>query len=268
MKDIISSIVDISQVTDELPFSVYSSVYEQKILNVPVSKPLLIVVINGDKHLGQQREVVCRAGQFIFLSDSPAVHMRNIPIDNSYYALLIEFDYEDFADLPAHEAKSAEYILGDTTASLQQCLQQFIDCCAWAPEAILALRRKEILLLLYHLGYVGVISMMGKPKLSHKIHDLFHERNFQELSLDSICDHFAMSESTLRRKLKSEDTSLKALKDNARLGFSLHLLQTTSHPIGLIAEKCGYSSQSRFTERFKTHFGLTPSSLRKTKLEE
>lgn len=77
-----------------------------------------------------------------------------------------------------------------------------------------------------------------------------------------------MSESTLRRKLKSELTSVQEIKDKTRQGLALHLLQTTQYSIGIIAEKCGYQSQSRFTERFKKHFGLTPSDLRKTKMTE
>jgi transcriptional regulator GlxA family with amidase domain len=62
--------------------------------------------------------------------------------------------------------------------------------------------------------------------------------------------------------------NLQDIKDRARLSLGLHLLQTTVEPIGIVAEKCGYHSQSRFTERFKTHFGLTPSELRKTKMTD
>jgi AraC-like DNA-binding protein len=56
------------------------------------------------------------------------------------------------------------------------------------------------------------------------------------------------------------------LNGDKKLGLGLHLLQTTLHSIVLIAEKCGYQSQSRFTDRFKGRFGLTPSELRKTKM--
>jgi AraC-like DNA-binding protein len=72
----------------------------------------------------------------------------------------------------------------------------------------------------------------------------------------------------LRRKLKLEGTSVQDIKDQARLGLALHLLQTSSNSIGMIADKCGYQSQSRFTERFKKRFGLTPSELRKTKMTD
>lgn len=76
----------------ELPFAVYSSIKEQHLLNVPIVKPILIVVLSGDKELGKDNEFVCHSGEFIFLSDSPSINMRNIPKDKEYFALLIEFD--------------------------------------------------------------------------------------------------------------------------------------------------------------------------------
>ena len=72
----------------------------------------------------------------------------------------------------------------------------------------------------------------------------------------------------IRRKLKQEGTSIQDIKDQVKLGAGLHLLQTTLEPIGLIAQICGYHSQSRFTDRFKARFGLTPSQLRKTKMTD
>ena len=67
-----------------------------------------------------------------------------------------------------------------------------------------------------------------------------------------------------RVEVLAEGTGLQAIKDAVRLGRALHLLQTTALPIGVIAGRCGYSSQSRFAARFKARFGLTPSALRKT----
>ena len=75
----------------DLPFSVYSSIKEQELLNVPIIKPLLILVLSGKKALGKQNELACQAGDFIFLSTNPALDMRNIPKDNEYFALLIDF---------------------------------------------------------------------------------------------------------------------------------------------------------------------------------
>ena len=68
MVNLLSTIKNIIKEKRELPFSVYSSIKEQKLLNVPIVKPLLIIVLNGDKKLGKDNELICHAGDFIFLS--------------------------------------------------------------------------------------------------------------------------------------------------------------------------------------------------------
>ncbi|MEH6443723.1 MAG: helix-turn-helix transcriptional regulator [Oceanospirillaceae bacterium] len=268
MANLLSTIRNTLNENRELPFCVYTAIKEQKLLNVPIAKPLLIVVLNGDKELGKDSELVCQRGDFIFLSDSPAINMRNIPQDKEYFALLIEFDYQDFNGLQVSTSNSKDYFIGKTTPVLEKCLQQFVESALWAPPQVWSLRKREIIELLCYMGHREVLSLIGNPKIKDRLHEMYIEQGFNELTTQSICERLAMSESTLRRKLKSEGTSVQEIKDQARLGLGLHLLQTTRHSIGLIADKCGYQSQSRFTERFKGRFGLTPSELRKTKMTD
>ena len=255
----------------DLPFSVYSSVKEQKLLNVPIVKPLLILVLSGKKALGKQNELACQAGDFIFLSANPALDMRNIPKDNEYFALLIDFEEQDYKGLQKVSDKKHHYCVGKSTLTLERCLQQFVESSLWAPKALWSSRKREIITLLCHMGYHEVLSLIDKPTLVRQLHDLFIEKSLQcnqesPLTIGNICIDLAMSESTLRRKLKTQGTSVQQIKDQARLGLGLHLLQTSHYSIGLIAQKCGYLSQSRFSDRFKKLFGLTPSELRKTKM--
>ena len=252
----------------EFPFSVYTSFKEQKLLNDPIPKPLLIVVLNGDKELGKDETSICHAGDFVFLSDSPAINMRNIPQNKDYYALVIEFDYQDFSGLQINRSNKQDYLIGATTPTLEKCLQQFVDISAHTPKEVWSLRKREIIEMLCHIGHSDVLSLLGTPKVKDKVHDLFVAQNFQELSIEYICSQLITSASTLRRKLKLEGTNVQEIKNKARLGFGFHLLQTTRHSIGLIAEKCGYQSQSRFTDKFKSLYGLTPSELRKTKMAD
>jgi AraC-like DNA-binding protein len=268
MGNLLSTIRDTLNENRELPFSVYTSIEEQRLLNVPIAKPLLIVVLNGDKELGKDNELICHSGNFIFLSDSPAINMRNIPKDKEYFALLIEFDYQDFNDLQINVANKKDYLIGKTTPALEKILQQFVEISLWAPVEVWSLRKREIITLLCHMGHRDILSLLGNPKVKDRLHEMFVKRGFHELTTEYICEQLAMSESTLRRKLKLEGASVQEIKDQARLGLGLHLLQTTRHSIGFIADKCGYQSQSRFTDRFKGRFGLTPSELRKTKMAD
>jgi AraC-like DNA-binding protein len=268
MKSLLDIVKQVNASEQELPFSVYSSIKEQNLLNVPIAKPLLIVVLSGDKVLGQENKITCQAGDFIFLSDSPAVNMRNIPKNKAYYALLIDFDYEDIKGLESSISSKKNYLVGKTTMLLEQCLQQFVESALWAPTAIISLRKREIIELLIHLGHQDISSLLGTPMLKNRLHELFLLKGFTGLTTTIICDQLALSESTLRRKLKREGTSIQQIKDLARLGLGVHLLQTTEQPIGLISDACGYQSQSRFTERFKHRFGLTPTELRLTKMAD
>ncbi|NRB40177.1 MAG: helix-turn-helix transcriptional regulator [Pseudomonadales bacterium] len=268
MNNLIKTIKSTVADNPQLPFSVYASIKEQNLLNVPVVKPLLIAVLDGDKELGKKGEITCTAGDFIFLSNSPAINMRNIPKGKEYFALLVEFELQDFEGLKISALNKQNYCIGEITPTLKNCLQQFVEWSVWAPKALWPIRRKEIIQLMCHMGHTEILAMVANPNIGHKLHSLISEQPSEDLPMQRLCEQLAMSESTLRRKLKIEGTTVQDIKDQVKLGLGLHLLQTTDDPIGFIAEKCGYQSQSRFTDRFKGRFGLTPSELRKTRMTD
>lgn len=268
MHDLITIIKQIAQNNNPLPFSIYSSVKEQHILNVPIYKPLLIMVLNGRKKIGTEYYV--EAGEFVFLSNTPSIDMRNIPDNTEYFALLIEFEFNDFNCFTHKNIKNTRnpFIQGKIDPILIQNLKQFIEWAAYAPPDIYSIRRQEILLLLNHLGHQQVQTIIEPPCLSHKIFNMIHNNIAEDLTVTALSTYLAMSESTLRRKLKAEGTSIQNIKDKARLGYGLHLVQTSFKPIGHIAEQCGYTSQSRFTDKFKKLFNITPTALRKTRMPD
>jgi len=182
-----------------------------------------------------------------------------------YFAVLIEFEFEDFDIFKFDRGNAEHFFHGDIDATFEHFLSQFLTWSAFAPQELWSIRRKELLLLLQHIGHQEVTAIAESPKLSHKIHRMLDDNLRQELGSTELSAALAISESTLRRRLSAEGTNLQEIKDRARLGRGLHLLQTSSDSIGIIAELCGYQSQSRFTEKFKQLFGLTPSDLRKTK---
>lgn len=252
-------------VENNVPFSVYTSVREQVITNVPVIKPLLICVLDGCKEIGNQTKITCPSGTFVFLSNSTEVAMRNIPQGIEYFAVLIEFEFEEFDIFKLKSSHADPFFRGDISETLEQTLLQFLAWGSFAPQELWSIRRQELLLLLQHLGHHEVTAITESQHLSHQIHCMLSDDLHRELSSSELASDLAISESTLRRKLRAEGTSFQEIKDRVRLGRGLHLLQTTSSPIGLIAGECGYQSQSRFTDKFKKLFGLTPSDLRKTK---
>ncbi|WP_444929272.1 helix-turn-helix transcriptional regulator [Microbulbifer sp. SSSA002] len=258
----------ISSKSENLPFSVYSSNKEQCIANVPVIKPLLIFVLSGSKELGKNSEVTCKTGSFVFLSNSPKVDMRNIPDNQEYFAILLEFDYSDFEQFHNEYVSNCTHVNGKITKSMKKSLFQFIEWSALAPAESIHYRRKEMLQLIYMAGYTEISQLVQAPSLSHKVFEIISSNVASKWCVEDLASRLAMSESTLRRKLKAEGSSTQAIKSRARLGHGLHLIQTTMDQISSISERCGYQSQSRFTEQFKTLFGITPSELRKTRLND
>ncbi len=263
--DIAKSKLDSSQ---NLPFSIYSCKKQQNIRCVPILKPILILVLKGEKKLGFKMDSICKEGQFIFLSENSEVTISNIPSAEGYMSLFIEFEYSDFDDIRLETVNTERHIIGEQSAALIQCITQFIEWSFVSPREMWELRRKELVRLLYILGYKKIASMVIKPQINHKLIDLFRENPSVRWSISDVGKKLAMSESTLRRKLRAEGTNFSDLHIQVRLGYGIHLLQTTNLPVVAISEKCGYQSQSRFTEKFRERFGITPVKLRKTKLND
>lgn len=249
-----------------LPFSIYSAYKEQKIRNVPITKSLLIAILSGVKELGRTENIVCGTGSFIFLSNSASIDMRNIPNQEEYFALLIEFDFDDFKDLPTSSGTPKKFVQGQLNALLENALSQFIDFSLIAPPSAFKFRKRELLELIYYSGYTDISKLKMNTSLSEKVQAFISDHLSTELTAEFIAAQLFMSSSTLRRKLKSEGNSIQDIRNRVRLGHGLHLIQTTKTSIGNIAFECGYQSQSRFTEQFKNLFGITPRELRKTKM--
>lgn len=268
MKALIDLAKKIVEEHSPLPYSVVSSLKEQRISNAPVIKPLLIFVLAGVKQLGKDGNIVCPSGTFLFLSSAPDIDMRNVP-DGEYCALLVEFDHSDFDQFRCWSSGGRPvHFQGAVDGILEKALQQFIEFPAYAPPALWSARKQELLRLLYLLGHEQVGAIVERPGVSHRLHDMVIEDVQASWTMRRFASRMAISEPTLRRKLKAEGIGIKTIVSRAKLGFGLHLVQTTLEPIGRIAERCGYASQSRFTDRFKALFGVTPTDLRKTRFQD
>lgn len=251
----------------ELPFSTYSAPKEQLIANVPIIKPLLIFILGGVKHLGPEN-TVCSAGTFVFLSNNQQVDMRNIPGDEDYLAVLIEFEYANFDQfkLKQKQKQKMNYFKGDINKLLEVALKQYIELSMLVSPEKLNFRKQELLQLIYLSGYKEVSAIAEPPNLSQKVYDVINQDITNNWGAEKLAAGLFMSESTLRRKLKIENTSVKEIRNRVRLGYGLHLIQTTIVDVGQISMRCGYLSQSTFTKQFKALFNMTPTALRKTRM--
>lgn len=245
--------------------STYCSKDQQRLINVPILKPLLVIIINGSKIVGTQPELSCHAGDFIFFTHTQSISIRNIPANSNYFALLIEFEPADFNHI-IHTAtpKIEAFTVGKVSDVFYQCILQFIECTTWAPQEIVTSRRIEMINLLIHLGYKNITCNASYKETMNKVIDIIRHHRHGKIGINEICKQIGMSESALYRKLKLEGETVQKIKEKVLMGEALHLLQTTTLSIDHIAGIIGYSSAARFSQRFESHFGLTPKALKKT----
>lgn len=72
-----------------------------------------------------------------------------------------------------------------------------------------------------------------------------------------------LHERTLQRRLKAEDTSFEALRDEVRRDLAQSYLAQRNVPLAHIAEMLGYAEASAFTRACQRWFGIAPREVRR-----
>lgn len=73
-----------------------------------------------------------------------------------------------------------------------------------------------------------------------------------------------MSNTTLWRKLKGENTSYQMLLDQVRELLARRYLQDTILPVSEVAELVGFDDRTNFRRAFRRWTGQTPSEMRES----
>ena len=88
------------------------------------------------------------------------------------------------------------------------------------------------------------------------------------LTLEAMADELHVTPSTLRRRLESEGTSYRELKDGLRRDMAIDLLCRTTLSVEAIATGLGYQEVSAFYRAFRHWTGTRPGSYRNNGLEQ
>lgn len=92
-------------------------------------------------------------------------------------------------------------------------------------------------------------------------------QNFGDYSIciESLAEHFGMSERTVRQIIKEQTGSgLAAFVTNLRMDFVKKQLAETNIPVRELIEQVGYADVSSFTRKFRQLEGITPGQYRAT----
>jgi len=107
----------------------------------------------------------------------------------------------------------------------------------------------------------GSLLIPPEPSVADRIRDLIAaqpERDWQSRDFEA---QLGLSGATLRRRLASEQSSVRELITDARLAHAMRLLYTTRLPLKTVAARVGYRSLGSFNKRFAERYGLEPAAI-------
>lgn len=247
----------------------------QTISKVAFRKAAVLLVVSGSKVLEMpNRHFVAKAGELLIVPADTEFWMAKYPdpATGLYQGLGFRFDSETVEEFQRGYGRGLDnWNLGSNwhAPAAEAVLEWIIQWLEWSrkyPASVQVQRHRliELLLLLAQAGLAGNILVSRNPSLRQRLSELIGVDPARAWRCQDLCRMLGVSESALRRRLHLEGTSFRELLEEIRLMSGLSLVQETSMTICQVADAVGYRSQSRFTDRFKERFGVTPTMLRRS----
>lgn len=240
-----------------------------RVKTLTVRADAIIAVVKGAKALhAADRTLEAEPRHAVLFARGAQWDIVNDPRGRDCYeALVLAFADEhlhevstrhDLSAVPA--VASAEVIVMDD--ELQDALLRTLPPRAPSAfaDALARHRVLEVLLLLAARGHR--FAPQADIAWPERVRRLVAQRPHADWRVEHLAQEFHLSESTLRRRLEQSGTTLAALVREVRLEIALGLLQTTTLPVGEVAQRCGWESHSRFSAAFLERWGVSPSVVR------
>lgn len=233
--------------------------------------PAIIWVLSGMKRVSTDRETRdISQDYFVLLPENQPITVENIPQNcQPYEARVLAFDRQYFETAYRRLAITEDQRRRSfqTAAVTPQISEAFVRARLALsnrgnlPESVLQHRCEEVIL---WLAEVGACLPWAKPtSFADRVRAVVASNPSYGWTSIEIGRELAVSEATLRRKLQAEGTSFKVILLDIRMVVGLTYLQTTNLLVSRVAAEVGYTSQSRFSARFKERFGIHPGEIRK-----
>lgn len=241
-----------------------------RVATISIHDDVLILVRRGTKTvLSHAASTEVKAGAAVVMARGLQCDVINTPSRNGRYeALVLQFGnrvIQDFQRMFGGEFvqdKTKDCFLVNSSEEFEHAVVRAAD----------AMKRTDISTQLRHHKVMEVLLMLAErgcifqPRIEllwpERVRRLITHRPHAPWTVESLASACNTSSSTLRRRLAEQDLTVSGLVRSIRLEIAMLLLQTTNLPIGDIAQRCGYTSHSRFSAAFKTRYGYTPSHLR------
>lgn len=257
---------------------VFHSRRPQSLHGVPIHQPLMVLVVSGRKVIALgERRVDVHAGELLLLPGGCTVEVGNHPGKQGEDYLGLAIAFPEDAIVQFRRSYGADSVTDSTPRwsapapdGVVTAMAQWVDWCMLhsADPALARHRQVEFLLLLARAGVVGNLLLNREASWRERIAQLLALDPARDWSAAEVCRRLGVGESTLRRRLHEEGSGFRQVLEETRMVAGLALLQETFWPVGQVAEAVGYNSHSRFSERFRRHFGLSPAELKRSRESE
>jgi AraC-like DNA-binding protein len=221
-----------------------------------------------------ERKIEVQPGELLLLPGGCTVEVGNHPgqMGEPYLGLAMSFSQQTIEQFRRSygtkiPGDSKPHWKAQAPKDMVVAMAQWVDWCLHHPlDPTLARHRQvEILMLIARAGIAGNLLIARESAWGEQVVQLIFQNPAKPWSTRMVCQRLGIGESTLRRHLNKEGVGFRQLLEECRMVTSLALLQETYWPVGQVAEAVGYNSHSRFSERFKRRFGLSPIELKKTR---
>lgn len=246
----------------------YNGNQPQHLRNVPIIYPSIFWIQQGNKQLHWQNEwIPFNSNNWLLAHGHTSLTFINNPNQTQFFSTQLSFlirptdeQIQRSQDIQK-DVLTPEYSLDGTAKYLWQSIITM-------PKDIKPNVQTHIVNALFeHLansGYLHQLFSMRNLSWRDKLTQYFNDDPKANHSIESVCDHFGLSKSTLIRRLKDENTQFRDVLAELRMGYALSLLQTKPYSQIELAHLCGYKSEARFAQRFQHQFGLSLKQYQKT----
>ncbi|GIU09602.1 MULTISPECIES: helix-turn-helix domain-containing protein [unclassified Shewanella] len=251
----------------------------QPLRNVPVYTPSIIAVTSGVKALLWQGETLAfDPNYWLLASSAQELTFVNEPYQNKFQSIQLSF-----------LSRPSEWVLKqrvntDTNhlTALSSPRLRATDSLNFAFSQLIAMSGQDLssavqqcyldafYLQLKELGALSSLFEGDLLSLREKVSRYLSAEPAANHTIDNTCSHFAMSQATFMRHLSKEGTSFRVILAEVRMLCAIGVMQSISARNGVplsqleLAIRCGYQSEARFSQRFKTQFGISLKQYMKT----
>ncbi|ADO50286.1 AraC family transcriptional regulator [[Enterobacter] lignolyticus] len=107
-------------------------------------------------------------------------------------------------------------------------------------------------------GFISFLMHMLRSSVKESVSRLIQSDIHKDWNLSLVASTLCLSQSLLKKKLKSENTSYSQIITDCRMRYAAQQLLTADKNIAQLSQSCGYRSTSYFISLFKTVYGITP----------